>query len=144
MATPPISRSVAAKPHNVKRCSLAAEAKDPGNPCQLRGTIAHEVASMEARVQNLGNCCRHCHLEPTPDSAVFVHKMSFKAPLASRCAVHRVFGVTGAGGNKTHDKHDQAFRKAATVKVHRQLLFHRVNSSLTISLPCSILPRAFS
>lgn len=64
MATPPISRSVAAKPHNVKRCSLAAEVQDPGNPCQLRGTNAHEVAFMEARVQIFGNCGRHCHLEP--------------------------------------------------------------------------------
>lgn len=64
MATPPISRSVAAKPHNVKRCSLAAEVQDPGNPCQLRGTNAHEVSFMETRVQIFGNCGRHCHLEP--------------------------------------------------------------------------------
>lgn len=64
MATTPISRSVAAKPYNVKRCSLAAEVQVPGNPCQLRGTNAHEVTFMEVRAQTFGNCCRHCHLEP--------------------------------------------------------------------------------
>lgn len=61
---PPISRSVAAKPHNVKRCSLAAEVQDPGNPCQLRGTNAHEVAFVAAWAQVFGNCGRHCHFEP--------------------------------------------------------------------------------
>lgn len=63
MATP-ISRSVAAKPHNVKSCSLAAEVQDPRNPCQFRGSNGHEVTFMATRAQVVGNCGRHCHLEP--------------------------------------------------------------------------------
>lgn len=81
----PISRSVVAKPHNVKRCSLAAEIQDPGNPCQLRGTIAQEAAFVEARAQIFGNRSRHCHLEPHL-TAELVQKTHFKTPSASNCA----------------------------------------------------------
>lgn len=100
VATTPISRSVAAKPHNVKRCSLAAEVQVPENPCQLRGTNAHEVTYIEIRAQIFGNCGRHCHLEP---HLILPCSYTQESPSARRSAVHRVFGVTGAGGNRTHD-----------------------------------------
>lgn len=101
-----ISRSVVAKPHNVKRCSLAAEVQDPqdpGNPCQLRGTIAHEVDFVEARAQISGTRSRPCHIQThTSGSAELVQKMLFETQSASSCAVC-AFGATGAGGNSTSE-----------------------------------------
>lgn len=112
-----VSRSVVAKPHNVKRCSLAAEVQDPGNPCQLRGTIAHEVALVEARAQISGNRSRHCHAQTHLTLPSWCRGCSSRHN--QRAAALCVW--CKRGWRETFQQHERIVRKTATASLRNKV-----------------------